>query len=327
MPETVITKPEPRASTLVVTGETRQAFMDHRMDIAKPEPAPVVVVAEPAKVEPVKVSEPAKAIVEEATTLEAELKAEEEKPQPDEKKKQTIRERISQINEKKKASDARADAAEARAAKAEKEAAELRTRAAPPAKVEEPGAEPQRAQFQSDDEYLNARVDYTVAKREAAREKAQAEARAKAESDRVVQTYSTRLAATKAETPDFDARIEKAKDLPISPHIRDAIFESEVGPKMALYFADHPEEATRLNGLSANAALREFGKIESMIETAPAKPAPVVVAPVAAVSKAPPPISPIKATSGEPEVPIDSSGKFTGSYAEYKNLRKQGKIR
>jgi hypothetical protein len=144
-----------------------------------------------------------------------------------------------------------------------------------------------------------------------------------------VQTYTERLAATKKAIPDFDARIEANKDMPIAPHIRDAIFESEVGPRMALYFADHPEEAKRINGLSQNAALREFGKIESMIETE-AKPAPTPepAKPAAQVSRAPAPISPIKATNaGELEPPVDSAGNFKGSYADFKKLRQTGKLR
>jgi hypothetical protein len=194
------------------------------------------------------------------------------------------------------------------------------------------GEEPQRAQFASEQEYLDARVAYTVEKKLADRARAEAEARARAESERVVSTYAERLAAAKAEIPDFDARIEARKDLPIPPHIRDAIFESEVGPKIALHFADHPEEATRIARLTPNAALREFGKIEAMIEGAPAaarteeKPALKVVK--AEVSAAPPPIAPLKATGvGEAEAKVDAAGKFTGTYAEWKALRKAGKIR
>lgn len=346
MPETVVEKPAQRPSTLVVTGETRQAFMDHRMDIVKP-PAAVAgeakverapaAKAEPAKAEPAKADAPAPAAAEEVAKLEADLKAEEAKAQPDEKKKQGIRERISEITEQKKTAQAEAAKERARAEKAERELAEERAKAAPPpaAAPDEPKA-PNRAEFATQEEYDDARVSYRVKVELAERDKAAAAARAKAEGERVVTTYGERLRAAKTEIPDFDARIEKAKDLPLAPHVRDAIFESEVGPRVCLYFADHPQEAERINKLAPAAAMREFGKIEAMIETSAAAPKaepkpeakPAAAAPIAEISKAPPPIAPLKAgAGGESEARVDGKGNFVGTYAEYRAARKAGKIK
>ncbi len=102
MPE--VQQEAPRTAALIVTSENRAEFMTKRMDLkapaeaAKPE-TPVAPAAE-VKVEPVVAAPVPAKPEEEATKLEAELKAEEAKPQPDEKKKQTIRERISEITEK-----------------------------------------------------------------------------------------------------------------------------------------------------------------------------------------------------------------------------------
>lgn len=325
MPEiTAPVTPEPRVAQHVVTSENRAEFMAHRLELAKP------ALAEPPKETPKETpeakAEPAPAAPEESAKLEAELKAEDAKPQPDEKKKQTIRERISEINEKKKESDARASAAEVRAEKAEREAADLRAKsAAPPPAAEEP-AEPKREAFATEEAYQDAMIDFRVDKRIAVRDKREAEARAKQEGERVVQTYSERLKATKAEVKDYDQRIEPVKDLPIPPHIRDAIFESEVGPRLPLYFADHPDDARRIIALPPGAALREIGKIEAMIETKAAPKEPPAA--LAEISKAPPPITPIKAGAGsETEPKLDSAGNFTGTYSEWKSLRKAGKLR
>lgn len=342
MPEAAVpAKPAPRPSTLVVTGENRQEFMDHRMDLAKPAaaaPAPEPAKAEPAKADAAKAepAAPAAAPEGEVAKLEADLKAEEAKPkgQQDEKKKQTFRERISEITEQKKTAQAETAKERERAERLERELAEERAKAAaPPPPADAPKA-PLRAEFASDEEYQDARVDYRVKVARAEERKADAEANAKREGERVMGTYAERLKATKSEIPDFDARIEKSKDLVVAPHIRDAIFDSEVGPRMALYFADHPEEAARINRLSPSSGLREFGKIETMLETGgkvaatPEPKAEPKPAPRAEVSKAPEPINPLKGVgAAEPEPKIDSKGQFTGTFAEWKAFRKAGKIK
>ena len=340
MPEAPIGAPE-RIASHIVTSENRAEFMAKRLDLA----APLPPAEKPAAETPAATSaaEPAKAAeapptadkpVEEAAKLEADLKAEEAKARPDEKKKQTIRERLSEINEKKKAAEAElAKEKEARAA-AEKratEAEERAKRAAEPPPAPEAPKQPQRAEFATEEEYQDARVDYRVKIARTEERKAEAEARARTEGERVVQTYSERLRAVKAEITDYDQRIEPVKDMAIPPYIRDSIFESEVGPRLPLYFADHPEEARRIIALSPTAALRELGKIEAMIESE-AKPAErpklEIVPPRPAVSGAPAPITPIKASGlGESEPKLDAQGRFTGTFAEWKAFRKSGKIK
>mgnify|MGYP001383994529 CR=1 FL=1 len=327
MPEVAVpAKQEPRASTIVLTGETRAAFMDRRLDIAKPEPAPAA--AEPAKVEPAKAEPAAPAaksepVAEPDAELEAVI-AEAQTSNQKAEKKQAFRERMSELTEAKKAAEAAREAEKARADKAE---AELRAKATPPPAPEELQA-PHRAAFATEDEYQDARVDYRVKLARENDRKEEAASRAKAEGERVVSTYAERLRATKADVKDYDARIEPMKDLLIPPYIRDSILESEVGPMLPLYFADHPAEARRIIGLPTTAALRELGKIEAMFETAHKSEAKAEAKPVAQVSKAPPPISPIKATNAGEDAPkVDAGGNFTGTYAEYKELRKAGKIR
>ena len=334
MPEAAIGTPERVAKTLV-TSENLVAFNAKRLDltpvsVAPPElPAggekpPTLEVLPPSTSnakQPAAAAEP----IEETAKLQEELKAEEAKSQPDEKKKEGIRERLSVLTQKRKDAEAETAKERARAEKAERELAEVRSKAAeplPPPK--EIGAEPQRAQFATEQEYLDARVSFQVDKTLSERAKTEAEARAKAEGERVVQTYGERLALVKAEVADFDQRIEKAKDLPIPPHISQAIYESEHGPRMVLYFADHPEEATRIARLGQNAAVREFGKIEAMFETK--APAQTVQKPAAEVSKAPPPIAPLKGASSAVDAKVDSEGRFNGTYAEFKKLRKEGKM-
>ena len=203
----------------------------------------------------------------------------------------------------------------------------------PPPTDAEIGPAPQRAAFASDQEYMDARDAYLIKKTRAEDRKEQAALAAKAEAERAVRSYGERLAEVKKEVPDFDARIEAAKDLPIPQHIQEAMLESAVGPKIALYFADHRDEHARIVGLRPAAALRELGKVEAMLETAaaPATPAgkgaPAATKPAVEVSQAPAPISPVRSSSGAIEAKVDSEGRFNGTYAEFKALRKAGKLK
>ena len=122
--------------------------------------------------------------------------------------------------------------------------------------------------------------------------------------------------------PDFDDLVA-ASDVVVNNAVRDAILESDVGPKILYHLAENNDLAKKIAGLSPNAALREIGKLEARFE---AKPETKQTAPVVK-SKAPAPIQPIRGGKNTPDVPLDSNGVFFGTAAQWKELRKAGKIR
>ena len=82
--------------------------------------------------------------------------------------------------------------------------------------------------------------------------------------------------------------------------------------------------AKKIASLSPKQALREIGKLEAQFEAKvpeAEKPTPIVR------SKAPAPIQPIRGGKNTPDVPLDSNGVFFGTAAQWKELRKAGKIR
>ena len=102
----------------------------------------------------------------------------------------------------------------------------------------------------------------------------------------------------------------------------DLILESDVGPKILYHLAENEDLAQKIAGMSERAALREIGKLEARFEKAQeAETKPVTR------SKAPPPVSPIRAAAGVADTPLDSNGNFYGTAAQWKAMRKQGKIR
>ncbi len=325
-----------RVAAHVVTSENREEFLSHRLDLAKPAPAAAPVAVE-AKAEPAQeeVKPAPEAKEAEAPKPEEQLEeviAEEKKPAPDKAKKQQFSARMSELTERRKAAEAEAAKERAAREKAEKEAAELKARLTPPA--EDPGDAPQRSSFETEEAYQDARVDYRVKKELAEKDKKAAEAREKDAREARDRAYGERLAAVKAEVgaDEFNKRIEAQKDLKIPVYIAEAMLESEIGPRLTLHFADHPAEMERLSKLTPPQALREFGKIEAMIETQakekpkqqPAPPEPKDEKP----SAAPAPITPLKAIGvGEAESALDSSGNFKGTYAQWKALRRAGKIK
>jgi hypothetical protein len=114
-----------------------------------------------------------------------------------------------------------------------------------------------------------------------------------------------------------------SSDVVVPDHIRDAILESDAGPRILYEFAENAELAKKITAMSPNAALREIGKLEARFErkTENASSNPV------GKSKAPPPINPIRASGNSMGVQIDANGAFHGTYQAWKEARKAGKIR
>lgn len=311
-----------RVAQNLVTSENLAAFNDERMRITPEKPAP----KEEPKTEPAKAADaPAPEAEEEETPAKADAK-------PDAKpveKKGALKERMSELAQARKEAEAKAAAAEKRATDAEAARVAAEAKLVPP-KPAETGAEPQRSQFQDDAEYIKALTDHRVEAALAARDKKAAEeAEARAQTARA-KTWDEAMAATEAEIPDLREKLE-ASPIELTRELAQAVLDTgKIGPKILLYFAENKAEAERIKSLNVGQMLREVGKLEARMEAAPAK---KDAEPVAAttreveISKAPPPISPIKANGGGVPDPVDSKGEFHGTYAQYKAARQAGKIK
>jgi len=171
-------------------------------------------------------------------------------------------------------------------------------------------------------EYAEALATYAAENALRLRDKQDADKVVQAERDKVLGSWQERMNATKAELPDYEDMVQSS-DVVVSDPVRDAILESEVGPRILYHLAENPEIGNKLNSMSMASALKEIGKLEARFEnseTAETKPAVVK-------SKAPAPIKPIGSTSSAVEAGIDSNGEFKGSYQQWKQSRQAGKIR
>lgn len=291
----------------VLTSENAAEFYANRLGLAE-SPAPAEAVEEPTEpTEEVEQSEPEEA--------EAEAKQEGER-----KQNPKLERRFSEITKQRE--EARKEAQREREAR---EALEQRLAALEgkqqPAKVEL-DEKPQPSQFSDAFEYAEALAEYTADKRIADMKRQEAEAKEAEQRQKVITEWTAKVEKAKASLPDFDD-IVASSDVVVNDDIRDAILESDVGPQILYHLAENDEVAKKIAGLSPKQALREIGKLEARFEAKPEveKPAPIVK------SKAPAPITPIRGGKGTPDIPMGSDGVFYGTAAQWKELRRAGKIR
>ena len=299
-----------RVAANVVTSENLAEFAAKKLGLTPPPAAAAEPPAEPVEV-----------------TQESEAPAEEEaKPAEERKQNPKIEKRFSEITKQREA--ARQEAERERQARLELEnkVKEMEAKLTP-AKPQEPAEadpKPKPEQFSDMFEYAEALSEWTADKRIREEKVKEAAQRAEQERQQLLNTWASRVQDFRAKTPDFDDMVGSA-DVVVSNEVRDAIFESDVGPQILYHLAENPDVAKKLSGLSPISALRMIGKLEAKLEM----PAPSEAKQETAVktSKAPPPINPIRATSGGPVTDLDANRQFHGSYQAWKAARLAGRIK
>jgi hypothetical protein len=295
----------------ILTSENAAEFYAQKLGLAQAEqPSEAVVEETPAEPE-----------VVEADGSEPEEAKEEAKSQDERKQNPKLERRFSEITKQRE--EARKEAQREREAREslERQIEELKQQSQPKqaATVDE---EPQPSQFADAFEYAKALAEYTADKRIEAMKQQEAAEKAAQERQKVIDSWAQRVEQAKSELPDFDDMVASSSVV-VGDAIRDAILESDVGPKILYHLAENEEMAQKIAGMSERAAMREIGKLEARFE----KSQKAEDAQPVNRSKAPAPAKPLKATSGVADLPLDSDGKFYGSYAQWKAMRSQGKIR
>jgi hypothetical protein len=307
----------------VVTSANAEEFYANKLGLA--EQAPIEAEVETPK-EEVATTEPTEQaeVESEPETTETETKAtEEKKPNP------KLEKRFSELTKQRE--EARKEAAREREAREalESRIAELEGKAEP--KPVEENVKPQPSQFNDAFEYAEALAEWSAEQAILNREKQDAERKAQEERQKLAESWKQREATIKADLPDYDEMIASAADVQVNDVIRDAIVESDVGPRILYHLAENPELVDVLNSSSPVKALREIGKLEAKFEAkAVTKEVPKSEAeqkPQVARSKAPAPITPIKASSVVADVGVDTNGEFHGTYQQWREARKAGRVR
>ena len=294
-------------TVVTVTSENLAIFNEQRMGNSAPTEA----------------AAPAEPVVEQPITIDAEEPAEPQEDQEEHKKPSKIDKRFAELTKQRE--EAKREAADARAAK---EAMEVRIKAlesqGKPEEVKaDPDAKPSPKQFADAFEYAEALAEWSAENALKNRDKAEVEKKQIAERQKVLSDWETRQSATRAEVADY-AEVIESSQVAVSDQVRDAIIESDVGPKILYHLAKNPDFAEMLQSKSVSSALREIGKLEAKLSAD--KSPEVPVKPVAQPSRAPAPISPIRGTKPV-ESSLASDGEFHGTYAQWKEARNAKRIK
>jgi hypothetical protein len=284
----------------VLTSENSAEFYANKLGLAE-ESKVVAEESEPTEV--IQQSEPEVVENEEKVT---------EEPKP------KVKMRFDEVTKQRDLAKQEAEQAKMRAQELEQELKAIKSQAAP--KQEQSRDEkPRPDQFTDAFEYAEALADWSAENAVMRARQEDVEKKLQEERSKVIDNWNKKLEATKSELPDYDDMVASA-DVMVSNEVRDAILESDVGPRILYHLAENPEIAEKISKASLITALREIGKLEARFE----KTEPKEVKTVAQKSKAPAPISPIKAGSSE-QVIITDTDKMT--YAQYKAMRQAKRIR
>ena len=298
-------------AAIVLTSDNSEAFYAQKLGLAEEAPVEAVVDENP--------TEPTEEAEEQSGQESDEIKATEEK-----KSNPKLEKRFSELTKQREEARKEAQREREQRESLENRLKELEERATPrPVEIQE-NVKPQPHQFNDAFEYAEALAEWSTEQALINRDKQEAERRAQEERNKVLDGWNKRLNDAKADLPDFDDMVASS-DVVVNDHIRDAILESDVGPQILYHLAENPELADKLNSGSPISALRQIGRLEAQFER---KEAPVAESkPSVARSKAPAPINPIKTGSGVVDVGVDSNGEFHGTYQQWREARKNGKVR
>ena len=272
---------------------------------------------------------------EEETSVESEPEA--EKETKGKQKPSKLEKRFSKLTKERQELKAIADRERQAREQLEARLRDLESREAP---KQEPKAnvKPRPEQFNDAFEYAEALAEWTAEKAIADKAKAEAEAKSNEKREKTLKSWAKRVESFKDSVKDFDSMIQSS-DVTVTDEIRDGIIESEFGPQILYAMAENPKLAAKLNGMSVTAAMRELGKMEAKFERqaekaakkaeAPKaeKPVEAFKEPIAKKPKAPNPIRPLKASSAAADTPIGSDGEFHGTFQQWREARKAGRIR
>jgi hypothetical protein len=157
-----------------------------------------------------------------------------------------------------------------RAAENERQAAYWRDLAS---RAQEPKAPPPEAKLPSlesvgydEAKYQAALIEYATQHAERAVEERLSKRDAEQRERSRLESFATRQREFAKATPDFETKVLRDPTLPITEAMRDVIVDSDAGPELAYYLANHREQADAIARLPAHLAARELGRIEERLE-------------------------------------------------------------
>jgi hypothetical protein len=294
---------QPKQASSIVTSENLADFNANKLGLASEE-SPTAATVEETPVEPA------------AEKGQSEPKLAEDEATGTEEKKQNpkLEKRFSELTKQRKEAEAKIK--------------ELESQLAAKESFREPNKEPEASRKPTPDaykdafEYAEALADWSAQQALAKRDQEIKQKEVEAKRETVIKTWQQKLETTIAELPDYEDMVASST-VTVNDTVRDAIIESDVGPRILYELASDDDLAEKLNTMTTAGALKLIGKLEAKFEKTE-EPAKAEKKTVAAKSKAPEPIRPLRSTSGVADVGMDGNDM---SYQQWKAARQAGKIR
>lgn len=175
----------------------------------------------------------------------------------------------------------------------------------------QPSVEPKAENFDSYEAYNRELVRFTIAQDRISQAEQNAQAAQQQAQQHGAQIWQERVAEAKAEHADYDAAMQKAATLPVTPVMHAYIEGSEFGPKIAYKLATDPDLAARIFQMSPVAQARALVALETsvmpaLVKTAAAKPIRQLPKPPAAVGGG---SAPSEIDLNDPELSVDAFKK------------------
>ena len=152
--------------------------------------------------------------------------------------------------------------AEAKALQLEAELAQAKAKPVEPVPEK---TEPTRDQFKTDQEFLDAQVDWKVEQRFKAHQAEEAKRQAEAKQAEILAHAKARIEKAIELQPDFKD-VTQAVDWPTPPAVANYMQESPLFAEIGYYLAKHPEARELIDSLHWTRQLVEIGKIESKLQ-------------------------------------------------------------
>jgi hypothetical protein len=295
---------QPKQASSIVTSENLAEYNANKLGLASEE-SPTAATVEETPVEPA------------AKEGQSEPKLADDEATGTEEKKQNpkLEKRFSELTKQRKEAEARAEELERRLKALESQGQ--------PAQAQPQGdVKPKPDDYKDAFEYAEALSEWSAEQALLRREQEVKQKEVEAQRQTVIKTWQQKLEATIAELPDYQEMVASST-VSVNDTVRDAILESEVGPRILYELASDDEMAEKLSTMTTASALKLIGKLEAKFEKTE-EPVKAEKKTVAAKSKAPEPIRPLRSTSGVADVGMDGNDM---SYQQWKAARQAGKIR
>lgn len=187
---------------------------------------------------------------------------------------------------------------------------------------EQPDQRPQREQFESDEDFQDALVEWRVAQQLAAREAQQAEEAQNSLFQQTLSNYRSQVEQFQDEHEDWDETVRQ--DLPMHTGVQLAIMEMPNAPEVLYYMGKHPDYTKKLAEMSPLGAVMEVGRLSDKLSAGRSKgQSPAANGSSGQTKPSPRPVQPVRTGTVAPVTSLQAAE--SRDYKAFKRAQREGR--